>query len=90
MPDVILFATGHSRDSYIKHAFGEDKVDFKYPTLSFEGSKESFTDKNSLAKINLLEFPNIKAFIFDNPNRRTMDKQLIKDVIFYFLDTMEK
>jgi hypothetical protein len=89
-PDVILFATGYSRDSYIKHAFGENNVDFKHSKISFAGSKGSFTDERSLAKINLLEFPNVLAFRFDHPNRRTMDKELIKNVIFQFLDTMKK
>jgi hypothetical protein len=89
-PDVILFTTGKSRDGHIKHAFGENNVDFKHSKISFAGSKGSFTDERSLAKINLLEFPNILAFRFDHPNRRTMDKELIRNVIFQFLDAMKK
>ena len=80
-PDIIIFTTGHSRDHYINRAFGNDRVEFIYPSIKFDTIGKSFQDKNNIAKLRLLDFPEITAIRVEHPNRRTTDNNLISNIL---------
>jgi len=80
-PDIIIFTTGHTRDSYIQKAFGKDNVEFEYAKFSFSSMDNSYQDGNMMAKINLSNYPSICAIRVEHPNRRTLSNELILQVI---------
>ena len=78
-PDIVLFTTGESRDSYIQHHFGNDVV-FE-PQLSLLCGSLSEKTKNLISQVNLPSFPFVKAVRIEHPNRRTLDNEVTLHVL---------
>ncbi len=78
-PDIVIFTTGSSRDSYIKHHFGSD-VGF-VPKLSLcDGALASET-LDLIAEVKLPRFDAVKAVRIEHPNRRTLSNLVSLQVI---------
>ncbi len=82
-PDIAIFTTGSTRDSYIKHHFGSN-VKF-YPKLSLNNGIFSSETLNLIAEIIIPQFPSVKALRIEHPNRRTLNNsvtlQVLKDMV---------
>lgn len=78
-PDIVIFTTGSSRDSYIKHHFGNN-IHFESKLSLLDGSLSSET-LNLIAEIKVPEFENVCFIRIEHPNRRTLSKALSLQVI---------
>jgi len=78
-PDMIIFTTGR-REKYITHHFG--KVDF----LAKLGTNDLDADGRTKSLISEVKFsdPNLRdicSIMIEHPNRRTLDNELIFDIL---------
>jgi hypothetical protein len=78
-PDIVIFTTGSSRDSYIKHHFGSD-VSFEPKLSLINGGLETET-LDLIAEVNLPQFSAVKAVRIEHPNRRTLSNVVTLQVI---------
>ncbi len=78
-PDIVLFTTGSSRDSFIKHHFGSD-VKFS-PKLCLINNTQSQDTLNLIAEVSFPEFDNICSVRIEHPNRRTLNNSITASVI---------
>ncbi len=78
-PDIVIFTTGSSRDSYIKHHFGVD-VGFESILSLSDGSLEVET-LNLIAEVKLPRFNAVKAVRIEHPNRRSLSNVVSLQVI---------
>lgn len=69
-PDIVIFTTGSTRDSFIKHHFG-NKVQF-LPKLSLLDGALAEQTLNLLAEVRIPQYPDLKAIRIEHPNRRTL------------------
>lgn len=83
-PDIVIFTTGSSRDSYIVHHFGSS-VSF-LPKLSLLNGCLSEETLNLIAEVKLPKFPSVKAIRIEHPNRRTLSNSLSLEVLKCMLD----
>ncbi|EHN68528.1 hypothetical protein [Aliivibrio fischeri] len=73
-PDIVIFTTGSTRDSFIKHHFG-NKVQF-LPKLSLLGGGLAEQTLNLLAEVKIPQYPDLKAIRIEHPNRRTLSNSV--------------
>ena len=78
-PDIVIFTTGSSRDSYIKHHFGQN-VHFE-PKLSLLNGGLSCETLNLIAEIKIPQFENTCFVRIEHPNRRTLSNTISLNVI---------
>lgn len=79
-PDIIIFTSG-SRDAHIKYSFTEGNVQFQHPKLIFEDSKLNPEIKNIISKVIFHKYPDIVSLRVGHPNRRTIKKEIILEVL---------
>jgi hypothetical protein len=80
-PDIIIFTTGSSRDSYIKYHFDfGSEVEF-LPKLCLQNGTLSKDTLNLIAEVKLPKFNKICAVRIEHPNRRTLKNSIILSVI---------
>ncbi|MCP8687308.1 hypothetical protein [Marinobacterium sedimentorum] len=84
-PNIVIFTTGSSRDSYIKHHFGND-VKFN-PKLSLSDGVLAEETLNLIAEIKLPQLPSVKAVRIEHPNRRTLSNSLTLKVLTGLLES---
>ncbi|QFQ78530.1 hypothetical protein [Vibrio harveyi] len=73
-PDIVIFTTGSTRDSFIKHHFGT-KVQF-LPKLSFLDGELAEQTLNLIAEVRIPQYPELKAIRIEHPNRRTLSNSV--------------
>ncbi|EJB1797739.1 hypothetical protein MUE05_004497 [Vibrio parahaemolyticus] len=73
-PDIVIFTTGSTRDSFIKHHFG-NKVQF-LPKLSLLNGVLAEDTLNLLAEVKIPQYPDLKAIRIEHPNRRTLSNSV--------------
>lgn len=78
-PNIVIFTTGESRDSYIKHHFG-DEVIFT-PQLSLSCGSLADKTNNLISHVTLPSFSAVKALRIEHPNRRTLDNSITLHVL---------
>ena len=78
-PDVVIFTTGSSRDSYIKHHFGQN-ICFE-PKLSLINGGLSSETLNLIAEIKIPQFKDTCFIRIEHPNRRTLSNTISLSVI---------
>jgi len=78
-PDIVIFTTGSSRDSYIKYHFGQD-IDFE-PKLSLLNGSLSSETLNLIAEIKIPQFKNTCFIRIEHPNRRTLNNSISLSII---------
>ena len=83
-PDIVIFTTGSTRDSYIKYHFGTDVV-FK-AKLSLDNNVLKDHTLNLLAEVTLPGFENISSIRIEHPNRRTLSNLVSLTVIKEILE----
>lgn len=84
-PDIVIFTTGASRDSYIKHHFGDD-IEF-IPKLSLGDGGMADETLNLIAEVKFPQFPSINAIRIEHPNRRTLSNLVSLKVLESMLET---
>lgn len=84
-PDIVIFTTGMSRDSYIKHHFGND-VQFLPRLCMRDGTLEAET-LNLLAEVKLPGFDSVAAIRIEHPNRRTLSNAISLHTIKELFDS---
>ncbi|EGR1219838.1 hypothetical protein EBM76_15150 [Vibrio parahaemolyticus] len=83
-PDVVIFTTGHTRDSYIAYHLGDD-VQF-IPKLSlFDGTLSDQTS-NLLVEVKIPRYPDVKSIRIEHPNRRTLKNSVSLAVLTSLLE----
>ena len=83
-PDVVIFTTGHTRDSYIEYHLGDD-VQF-IPKLSlFDGTLSDQTS-NLLVEVKIPRYPDVKSIRIEHPNRRTLKNSVSLAVLTSLLE----
>lgn len=83
-PDIVIFTTGSSRDSYIRYHFGSDVI-FK-PKLSLDNNMLKNETLNLLAEVTLPDFESISSVRIEHPNRRTLSNLVTVSVIKEMLE----
>lgn len=78
-PDVVIFTTGSTRDSFIEHHFGKGVQ--LYPKLSLGNGMLAKETLNLIAEVRLPQFPTIKAIRIEHPNRRTLSNSVTLQVL---------
>jgi len=78
-PDIVIFTTGSSRDSYIRYHFGSEVI--FTPKLSLANDMLKNETLNLLAEVKIPDFEYISAVRIEHPNRRTLSNIVSLSVI---------
>lgn len=84
-PDVVIFTTGSTRDSFIQHHFG-NKVQF-LPKLSLIDGVLAEQTLNLLAEVRIPQYPKLKAIRIEHPNRRTLSNSVSLNALKQMIET---
>lgn len=83
-PDIVIFTTGSSRDSYIRHHFGKGVI-FESQLSLHDGAAADET-LNLIAEVKLPQFHDVKAIRIEHPGRRTLSNAISLQVLKNLLE----
>lgn len=83
-PDIVIFTTGSTRDSYIKHHFGSN-VQF-LPKLSLSDDVLKEQTLNLLAEVRIPNYPAVKSIRIEHPNRRTLSNSVSLSALIHMIE----
>ncbi|MDV5034027.1 hypothetical protein [Vibrio diabolicus] len=83
-PDIVIFTTGSTRDSYIKHHFGSN-VEF-VPKLSLSDGELKDQTLNLLAEVRIPDYPAVKSIRIEHPNRRTLSNSVSLSALIHMIE----